>query len=304
MALAPGLLVEVRMLTVDGTPLDNLDVSVYAGGWLRGDCGNDKKHETFWLTLPADCDPSRIILSAKGGIENGSVGELWVADPVSLETFVRAGDRYYGQIVLHRKEEVGAALWVQGIYEDGSPAKVWVICHPESPGPQAGKAFCAAYNPKIYPDYLKLMGLVSGQRYVVEAKCNDAYLEKPVQACPGMRLQLILKRGEAVEGRVVDAKGAPVPGACLSVEGDDGFSPLGGCDDQGKFKIQGFRPGARICVSACPSGMTEWSLSGGTRFTEKGEVEVPACGWKGVPAGTRDLVITLTPEGGVREYSP
>ncbi len=114
----------------------------------------------------------------------------------------------------------------------------------------------------------------------------------PREVAVGERVLITQEEGKMISGRVLDAQGRPVPKArvtCDSERWDGSVSPC--TDEQGRFELS--VPAIRKHdVRAWPPYVPDAP-----------EKPTPAAGWTDVPAGTENLEIVLTPEGGMRGYS-
>ncbi len=228
-----------------------------------------------------------------------------------LSEYPRVGRRIEARLTVAR------ALAIEGLvsYPDGSPCSEGRIhCFQDVSREEAGKAaeggrglLCSTFIQKDGTFRVGIPADAKGHRFFLRVDgVTDARMDAPREAAVGERVHIVLEAGGTVAGRVLDDKGVPVRKAQVRLSHGEGAYSCE-TDAEGRFRLKGLPRRGALAVSAsvAPPGWhlpkPDWAV----RWLPDGRMEetkVPVCGWTGVPVGTENLEIVLTPEGGMRPY--
>ncbi len=290
--------------------------------------------------LATDCRPVKGILYLErgqaGGIDFSGLG-IGISDghaerkdidpqvfPLDSTTFrlelqehlAPPSSRLSDHLLVKRRIEVRVMVSPGGVIEG-------LVTYPDGRPCKAGKVLCylarlshkeqasAFRESELRPDGTFRVGWLppeeKGGFFLSVLSVPDACMPHPLKVACGERVHIVLDAGAVISGRVVDAQGAPVPGVrVMAYSGERWESRDAQTDPQGRFALKALPPGkVNLLIMPVDCEMRSWDPPLAIcRLPDGREVEVPLSGRQGVPVGTGDLEIVLTPEVGMRPYPP
>lgn len=199
---------------------------------------------------------------------------------------------------------------------EGRPARVRMVVPMQERSVLRGRLIDketgeAVGNGSIFADNYRLIRVDESGRFVIEGLRREDHTF--LTLCPGYlrrqvlcstawsqdtQLEVALRRGAKLAGRVTDGGGRPVAGAWVSLAASGSLGTMQGyyevCDDQGRFAYEGAPPAREFRIEAMWPCYLNWC----------GQPMPGTTVWKGAATASETGLNLVLPEGPVQEVRP